>query len=199
MRIDYREERYRLGCIERLTGIQLARPDRIGIENQMSVNLPPLNTWTEFFNFEAPRLVDLTPAQIQERIKDYSKIQLAVKAFQHACVVRLEQVVGTERKRVLIEELAFEAPSGIPSFGTGEKPPKSQRMSKEEKAMREAAKLLGVSVESLQGHVRSAEKARYKTIEEAINVKCEKCGCSKCNDCGDCHVCLSLVSCKVVK
>jgi hypothetical protein len=167
-------------------------------EIRMSVNLPPLKTWQEFFNFEATRIVDLNPGEITERIKDYKKIQDAVKAFEHACVVRLKDVVGAERHRVLIEELHYESPAdSIPKFGAGEKPKKSERMSKSERAMREAAKLLGVTVEELQSHARTNTRAKYKTIEEAINVKCDKCGCSKCNDCGDCHICLSLVSCVV--
>lgn len=168
-------------------------PEYIGLEKEMSVNLPPLNTWQEFFNFEATRIVDLNPGEIEERIKDYSRIMQAVKAFQHANIVRLEQLVGNERKRVLLEELHYTPP--VPTFGPGEKPKKSERMSKEERAMREAAKLLGVSVETLNRHARSEDRKEYKQIDEAMNVKCDKCGCTKCNDCGDCHICLSLVEC----
>ena len=156
------------------------------------MNIQQLNSWQEFFNYEAIRIVELNPANLQTRIEDYSKLLSAVKAFQHACITRLTDIVCEERKRVLIEELKFTG--DIPKSPAGPTK-KSERISKQERAMKDAAKLLGISVEQVAAMGRDMQRENYKKIDEVMNVKCDKCGCTKCNDCGDCHICLSIVDC----
>lgn len=126
--------------------------------------LPPLTEWEDFFNYEAERISKLSVAEIEERIKEYSKVMFGVRAMQSACVAKreaeLKEVIDEEKKKVYLEDLKY-----VPPSKTAKK--KETRQSREEKSIKDLMKTLGISKYEAEAMVKTARKADWGKINES--------------------------------
>lgn len=159
--------------------------------------LGELETWQDFFNYEAQRIVDLTPEQLADRIRAYDKALIATQAFQHASNIRLKQIAKTEYERKLLEDLKYNPPSK--ALGeTKKSSASSERLSKQEKAIRSMMKHLSMSREEAMEQLNMQTDKNHAKIVAATDLSEAKvcdCGNEKCIACGDCHACCGIESC----